>query len=105
VENVQLIKELSDIIGPSGFENEVAQRLRSLVEPYVDETRTDALGNLFATRRGTGDATLMLDAHMYEIGFMISYVEEGGFLRFTQTSGWDPRIVPAHAVTILTVHG
>jgi endoglucanase len=64
--------------------------------------RVDALGNLIATRRGTGDTTLMLDAHMDEIGFIISYVEEGGFLRFCQTSGWDPRIVPAQVLTIQT---
>lgn len=102
METVELLKTLSDAFGPSGFEEEVSEALQRIVQPFVDEMRVDTLGNLIATRHGTGKTTLMLDAHMDEIGFMISFVEEGGFLRFTQTSGWDPRIVPAHAVTILT---
>ncbi|HEX5166474.1 MAG TPA: M42 family metallopeptidase [Thermomicrobiales bacterium] len=105
METVELLKTLSDVFGPSGFEDEVCQTLQRLIAPFVDEMRVDTLGNLIATRRGTGDTTLMLDAHMDEIGFIVSFVEEGGFLRFTQTSGWDPRIVPAHAVTIRTDHG
>lgn len=100
-----MLKTLSDAFGPSGFEEEVCATLQRIIEPFVDEMRVDTLGNLIATRHGTGEMTLMLDAHIDEIGFMISFVEEGGFLRFTQTSGWDPRIVPAHAVTILTERG
>jgi tetrahedral aminopeptidase len=105
VDSVELLKTLSDAFGPSGFEDEVCEILQRLIEPYVDEMRVDTLGNLIATRRGTGDTTLMLDAHMDEIGFIVTYVEDGGFLRFAQTSGWDPRIVPAHAVTIRSDHG
>jgi tetrahedral aminopeptidase len=102
VDTVELLKTLTDAFGPSGFEEEVRDTLRQIVEPLVDEVRVDTLGNLIATRRGSGDTTLMLDAHMDEIGFIVSYIEDGGFLRFTQTSGWDVRIVPSHAVTIQT---
>ncbi len=83
VETVELLRELTDAFGPSGFEDEVREALQRIVEPYVDELRVDTLGNLIATRRGTSDRTLMLDAHMDEIGFIVSFVEEGGFLRFT----------------------
>jgi tetrahedral aminopeptidase len=102
VETVELLKTLTDVFGPSGFEEEVAETIKGLIEPFVDEMRVDTLGNLIATRRGSSDVTLMLDAHTDEIGFIVSYIEEGGFLRFTQTSGWDARIVPSHAVTIQT---
>lgn len=102
MDTVELLKTLCDAFGPSGFEDSVAKTLQPIIAPFVDETRIDTLGNLIATRRGTGDKTLMIDAHMDEIGFIVTYVEEGGFLRFAQTSGWDPRIVPAHAVTIAT---
>jgi endoglucanase len=105
METVDLLTTLTDAFGPSGFEDEVCQTLQRLIAPYVDELRVDMLGNLIATRHGTGNTTLMLDAHMDEIGFIVTYIEEGGFLRFTQTSGWDPRIVPAHAVTIRTDRG
>lgn len=105
METVELLQTLCDAFGPSGFEEEVAETLQRLIAPYVDELRVDALGNLIAIRRGTGDTTLMLDAHTDEIGFIISYIEENGFLRFTQTSGWDARIVPSHALTIRSDHG
>jgi putative aminopeptidase FrvX len=105
METIDLLRTLSDAFGPSGFEDEVRDILHGMVEPLVDDLRTDVMGNLIATRRGTGPLTLMLDAHMDEIGFMVSHVEEGGFLRFTQTSGWDQRIIPANALTIRTVDG
>lgn len=100
--SIDLLRTLTDAIGPSGFEDEPRAAIRQLVEPLVDHVRVDAMGNLIATRRGSGDLTLLLDAHMDEIGFIVRYVEPDGFLRFQQTSGWDARIVPAHAVTILT---
>jgi tetrahedral aminopeptidase len=100
----ELLQTLSDAFGPSGFEDEVRDTLQSMVRPLVDEARTDVLGNLIAMR-GSSGPRLMLDAHMDEIGFMVSHVEEGGFLRFTQTSGWDPRIVPSHMLSIRTDTG
>lgn len=102
MESIDVLRALSEIVGPSGFEDLVRDEITKLVEPCVDETRVDTLGNLIATKRGTGDKVLMLDAHMDEIGFMVTWIEEGGFLRFTTIGGWDARIVPAHAVTIRT---
>jgi endoglucanase len=77
----------------------------NLVSPYVDEMKTDTLGNLFATRRGSGDFTLMLDAHMDEVGFMVKWIDEKGYLRFAPIGGWDERIIPGHRVEILTRSG
>ncbi len=96
----ELLQYLSDAFGPSGFEEEVRERITALVTPLVDEVRVDALGNLFAIRRGTGDRTLMLDAHMDEIGFMVTYIEEQGFLRVAPLGGWDQRVVPAHQLVV-----
>ena len=75
------------------------------MEPLVDEMWTDALGNLIAVRKGKTDTKLMLDAHMDEIGFMVSYIEPDGFLRFTTVGGWDARIIPSHAMTIRAQDG
>jgi len=72
---------------------------------HFDEVRVDTLGNLLATRRGRGDVTLMLDAHMDEVGFMVSYIEDNGYLRFTPIGGWDPRIIPSHQLTVVTDDG
>lgn len=99
----KLICELSSLTGPSGFEDTVAKRVSELLEPYVDEIKTDALGNLIAIRRcGTpGAKTLMLDAHMDEIGFIVTGYDKG-FLRFSSIGGVDPRMLPAREVRILT---
>ncbi len=98
--NYEIVERLSNAFGPSGFEDEVREIIHGYVEPLVDEIRTDALGNLIATKHGSGDQVVMIDAHMDEIGFMISYVEESGFLRFSAIGGWDARIIPSHRMTI-----
>jgi len=99
------LQSLSDAFGVSGFEDEVRERIESLVSPYVDSVRTDTLGNLFATRTGKEGFTVLLDAHMDEVGFMVKWIDEKGYLRFSPIGGWDTRIVPGHRVEILTRSG
>lgn len=107
MQTVDLLRELSNAFGVSGFEDEVRDLIRSLVAPHVDEIKTDTLGNLFAILKSSNpDAkTLMLDAHMDEIGFIVKWIEKDGFLRFSPIGGWDPRIVPGHRVEIQTRSG
>lgn len=107
MQTIDLLRQLSDAFGVSGFEDEVRELVRSLVSPHVDEVRTDTLGNLFAIRKSSDPAakTLMLDAHMDEIGFIVKWIEKDGFLRFAPIGGWDPRIVPGHRVKIQTRSG
>lgn len=105
MDSIALLRELSDAFGVCGFEDEVRERIEDLISPYVDEVRTDPLGNLLARRKGKGDFTLMLDAHMDEIGFMVKWIDEHGYLRFAPLGGWDPRILPSHRVEILTRAG
>jgi len=105
MQSIDILRQLSDAFGVSGFEDEVREQITGLVSPYVDEVRTDTLGNLFATRKGKGDFTLMIDAHMDEVGFMLKWIEDSGYLRFAPLGGWDPRIIPGHRVEILTRSG
>jgi len=105
VDSLALLESLSNAFGVSGFEDEVRASVQALVEPFADEMRTDALGNLIVTRRGQSDFTLMLDAHLDEVGLMISHVEEAGFLRFAPIGGWDARILLAQSVSIRTRTG
>jgi endoglucanase len=99
-----ILRAVTSAFGVSGFEDEVGKVIADMVRPLVDEVRSDVLGNLIATRRADGP-TLMLDAHMDELGFVVSHIEKEGFLRFTQIGGWDHRIVPSHAVVIRTREG
>jgi putative aminopeptidase FrvX len=87
----ELIKKLTEAYGPSGHEEPIREIIREEVEPLADELRIDALGNLTALKRGSGQGKkVMLAAHMDEIGLIISYVDEKGFLRFQPIGGIDP---------------
>lgn len=102
---VELLERLSNAHGAPGHEDEVRGLIRETVEPWVDEVRADALGNLIVTKRGRRDDVLLLDAHMDEVSFLVSYVTDDGFLRLTPLGGWDARVLPAHAVTVICRDG
>lgn len=86
----ELIKRLTEAYGPSGNEEQIREIIRGEVEAYADELRVDTLGNLIALRKGNGQGKkVMLAAHMDEIGLIISYVDEKGFLRFQPIGGID----------------
>lgn len=82
-----LLEKLSNAHGVSGYENNVRQIIEEEVRPYVDDIRTDKMGNLIATKHGAS-TRIMLAAHMDEIGLMVKYVDEKGFIYFTTTGGW-----------------
>ena len=82
----ELIQTLCQTFGPSGYEEKVAEVIKGLLKGKVDEIRTDALGNLIAVKKGNGKK-IMLAAHMDEIGVIISYIDDKGFLRFGNVGG------------------
>ena len=86
-----LIKNLVEAWGPSGFEDSIRAMIRAEIEPFVDQITVDAMGNLIALKKGSGaDGSrkkVMIVAHMDEIGFMVSHINEEGFLRFTNIGG------------------
>ena len=102
----ELIAALASQTGPSGFECRATERARELLAPFVDEFCTDTLGNLLAWKRcgAPGAPTVLLDAHMDEVGLIVTGYE-GGFLRFSSLGGVDARILPASEVQILTKEG
>jgi len=86
-----LIKELTEMYGPSGSEERVREFIQETIEPLVNEIRVDALGNLIALKKGDGSGMkVMLAAHMDEIGVIVTYVDEKGFLRFGAVGGVFP---------------
>lgn len=84
-----LIKDLVESYGPAGFEMEITDKIAGLVKEYVDECYVDTLGNLIARKKGTGKK-VMFSAHTDEIGVVITYIDEDGFLRFSNVGGLNP---------------
>ena len=88
----ELIKTLTHTFGPSGYEKKVAETISNLLKDKVDEISTNALGNLICVKKGSGKK-IMLAAHMDEIGIIVSYIDDKGFLRFGNIGGLPPLII------------
>ena len=86
---MELLEKLTQAYSPSGNEAKVREIIENEIKPFVDEMYTDNLGNLIARKKGNGKK-LMLCAHMDEIGVIVTYVEENGFLRFAPVGGIPP---------------
>ncbi|NJD78624.1 MAG: M42 family metallopeptidase [Candidatus Methanoperedens sp.] len=99
-----LLEKLSNAHGVSGFEGSVRQIIEEEVRPYVDEIRTDKMGNLIATKRG-GSPVLMLAAHMDEVGLMVKYIDDKGFIYFTKTGGWFDQTLLNQRMVLHAEHG
>jgi endoglucanase len=88
-----LIQNLVEITGPSGYESEVRNLVIKEVKDFVDKYEVDDLGNLitYKGKRAEGGLTIMLAAHLDEIGIIVTHVDENGFARFTTLGGVRPR--------------
>ena len=84
-----MIKKICLVPGISGREFNVGEVIRKEIEPYVDLCSYDAMGNLIAFKKGTSGngKKLMYAAHMDEIGFIATYIEDNGFIRFACVGG------------------
>src|SRR5687767_12088305 len=92
---LKLLERLCNVIAISGDEGEVRKIVLDEIQPYAEDVRVDALGNVLATRRGRGGSgkrmRVMLDAHMDEVGFMIVADDGDGLYRFETVGGIDVR--------------
>lgn len=101
----EFLAKLIETPGISGYEYQVSQEIANAFKPYCDEVMVDDFYNVYGKK--IGGATdrkpkIMLAAHMDEIGLMVKKIEKGGFIKFTNIGGVDPRILPAQEVW---VHG
>ncbi|MBD3188646.1 M20/M25/M40 family metallo-hydrolase [Candidatus Bathyarchaeota archaeon] len=98
----ELARTLTGFCSPTGFEDRIRKYLVQRLKDRCEVT-TDAMGNVMARIQGTGTSrrlTLMMAAHVDEIGFMVSFVTSDGFLRIVPLGGQNIRILPGQRVTI-----
>ncbi len=100
-ENLQLF---SNAHGVSGYEGNIRQLLEDKLRPYVDDIRVDKLGNIIATRKGTSPS-IMIAAHMDEIGLMSKYIDDKGFVHFVKLGGWFDQTLHSQRVILHTEKG
>ncbi len=98
----ELLKQLSEAVGVSGQETAVRLMIKDLIAPHVDEWQVDPMGNLIAIKKGTGavDLKVMVDAHMDEVGLMVTAVETNGTFKFAPVGGFDDRALLGKVVQV-----
>ncbi len=82
-----LLEKLTKTFGPAGSEETIRAVILEETRPFADDVMTDSLGNLVISRGKMDQETVLVAAHMDEIGIMVTYIEEKGFLRFTNVGG------------------
>ena len=103
---IELLKTLCALPGPSGCEYPVSDYIRAQAQPYADEIREDSIGNLMIFRKGKKSGkTLMIDAHMDEVGIICKGYTDDGCIKFGFVGGVDPRVVIGRRVLFGNVRG
>jgi putative aminopeptidase FrvX len=105
-ETLTMLKDLTDAKGVPGNEKETREVMKKYIEPFADEITTDNLGSLIAKKVGNADGPkIMVAGHLDEVGFMVTQIDEKGFLRFQTVGGWWSQVMLAQRVTIVTSKG
>ena len=101
-----MLKELTDANGIPGNEKEPREVMKKYITPYADEISYDNLGSFIAKKTGkAGGPKIMITGHLDEIGFMITRIDDNGFLKFETVGGWWSQVMLAQRVTVMTRKG
>ena len=102
--SVAFLKRLLDTPGPSGFEGAPARVWRAEAATF-SSVRADVVGNSLATVEGSGGPTILLAGHIDEIGVIITYIDDNGFIYFEPIGGWDPQVLVGQRMRFLGRNG
>lgn len=105
-ETLTMLKDLTDAKGIAGNEREVREVMQKYIEPFAEEVTTDGLGSLIAKKTGAANGPkIMVAGHLDEVGFMVTRIDDKGFIRFQTVGGWWSQVMLAQRVTIVTRKG
>jgi len=105
IDDFAFLKELVEMPSPSGYEQPAQRIIKKQLEGIADYVQTDVMGNLIADLKGEGGPRIMLAGHCDEIGFMVQFVDDRGFIYFGAIGGVDPHLSPGQRVVIHTDKG
>ena len=100
IEHIEILKDLINILGPSGKEQRVREYISKIMKKYVDEIHVDKFGNLVCHQKGKGDK-IMLAAHMDEIGLMVKAIRDDGRMKVAMIGGLEPVTLIGQSVSLL----
>ena len=97
---IELLNKICQTPGAPGYEKKIRELIIKEVTPYVDKVETDNMGNVYAIKKGKESKKVMIGAHMDEIGFIVTHIDDKGFIRFHTLGGFDPKTLTAQRVLI-----
>ncbi|MDR3325671.1 MAG: M42 family metallopeptidase, partial [Spirochaetaceae bacterium] len=101
----ELLELFDNTVGVSGYESDIAKVFLNEAKEFCDEHTEDALGNQIYRLKGKKDFSLMVAAHIDELGLMVSFIEESGILRFFPIGFHDERLLVNQEFAVHTKKG
>ncbi len=104
-ESLEFLQRLLETPSPSGYEQPIQQVVRDYVSSFADATATDVHGNLIVSRNPTATLRVMLAGHCDQIGFVVQYIDDQGFVYVQPVGGWDPIVLIGQKLCVWTTTG
>src|SRR5690606_22860622 len=98
---ITFLKRLLDTPGPSGYEAAAAKVWRDEAAGFADDVQSDVHGNSMAIVNPGGSPTIMLAGHIDEIGVIITYIDDDGYVYIAPIGGWDPQVLVAQRIRFI----
>lgn len=103
---LELLKEITDVNGIAGFETAVKEVMSEYLTPVSDELIYDNLGGIFGKKKAkNGNRTVLIGGHMDEIGFMVTRIDDQGYLKFNPVGGWWGQVMLSQRMNVTTDKG
>ena len=99
--SIAFLKRLLDTPGPSGYEAAAGRMWREEASRFAENVRSDVAGNCMAEVNPKGSPTIMLDGHLDEIGLIVQYIDDEGFVYVSPIGGWDPQVLVGQRIRFL----
>ena len=102
---LQMFKDLTDANGIAGNERAPREVMKKYIAPYADTVETDNLGSVIAKVGDENGPKIVVAGHLDEVGFMVTQIDDKGFIKFQTVGGWWSQVMLAQRVTITTRKG
>ena len=102
---LDFFKQILATPSPSGYESPVQEVVREYAASFADEMRTDSHGNVIAARNTKAPLRVMLAGHCDQIGLIVQYIDDDGFIHVSTIGGWDPQVLIGQRLTIWGARG
>jgi endoglucanase len=99
--SIAFLKRLLDTPAPSGFETAAARVWREEAGTFAEKVTTDVVGNSMAEVNPLGSPTIMLDGHIDEIGLIVQYIDDEGYIYISPIGGWDVQVLVGQRIRFL----